>query len=91
MDTVEARQILREHMTKYRARSRAELLALLGSPEVTEVVGPSGVHYQIEIETFWDDVPDGNLRLLGAIDDGGLRAFVPLTEDFIVSPAGDSR
>src|SRR5205807_9836250 len=29
-----------------------------------------------------------NLRVIVSVDDGGLRAFVPLTDSFIVSPEG---
>jgi hypothetical protein len=28
------------------------------------------------------------VHVLGAIDDGGLRAFVPLCDDFIMAPDG---
>ena len=37
---------------------------------------------------MWDGKKDGNLRIIGAIDDGGLRAFIRLTEDFILTPDG---
>lgn len=55
-------------------------------PVAYEVRGPSGTLYQIEIEAFWDDKQSGNIRVMGSIDDGGLRAFVPLSEDFIKNP-----
>ena len=48
----------------------------------------SGKQYQVEIEFFWDGKPDKNIRVMGAIDDGGLRAMMPLTESFILSPDG---
>jgi len=53
-----------------------------------EVTGTSGTHYQIEVEIFWDNKPNGNARVLGLIDDGGIRAFLPLSEDFIMTPDG---
>jgi hypothetical protein len=52
-------------------------------------VGASGACYQIEIQASWDDKPNGNIRVVGSIDDGGLRAFFPLTEDFIKSPLNE--
>jgi hypothetical protein len=37
---------------------------------------------------FWDDKKLGNLRVCGSIDDGGLRAFFPVTDSFIIAPDG---
>lgn len=52
------------------------------------MTGPSGTVYQIEIEAFWDGRPGGEIRMMGSIDDGGLRALMPLTDDFIIRPDG---
>ena len=52
------------------------------------MASPGGVTYQIEIEAFWDSEPGGDIRVLGSIDDGGWRAFAPLCDDFILTPAG---
>lgn len=48
--------------------------------------GDSGTDYQIEIEVMWDGKGGGDLRVLGSIDDGGVRAFCPLCDSFIVTP-----
>ncbi len=53
--------------------------------EVTSVDGKS---CQVEIEARWDDTPDGDIRVFFSIDDGGLRAFVPVMESFVVAPDG---
>jgi len=37
---------------------------------------------------FWDSLPDGNLRIMASIDDGGWRALLPLTESLIMKPDG---
>jgi hypothetical protein len=58
----------------------------IGTIETPEVIGVSGTRYQIEIEPIWDAMPGGAIRVLGAIDDGGLHAFVPVTLDFLVAP-----
>ena len=34
------------------------------------------------------DEPDGAICVMGAIDDGGVRAFVPLTDAFLKAPDG---
>ena len=88
MDKKEARRILEEQLEGYRELYYKELTKLIGTVETFQVVGDSGTQYQLEIQAFWDDRPNGNLRVLGSIDDGGLRAFVPLSVDFILAPDG---
>jgi hypothetical protein len=89
VDKVEARAILGAEVEKLRACSYSELVErLLDKQETFEVTGPSGSWYQVELQAFWDDKPAGNLRVIGAIDDGGWRAFVPLSDDFILAPDG---
>lgn len=89
MDDREATHILAQELAKYRRETYTDLQRLLKEVDAYEIVGPSGADYQIEIQAIWDDEPNGNLRVLGAIDDGGLRAYVPLTDDFILSPLGE--
>jgi len=36
---------------------------------------------------FWDGRPGGDIRVLASIDDGGWRAFFPLTETLVVTPS----
>ena len=90
MDEREARNLLSEKLAEYRALSYATLASRIAARDVdcTQVVGPSGVEYQIEVQFCWDDRPSGNIRVIGAIDDGGLRAFVPLCDSFIMAPDG---
>ena len=88
INRTEATALLREHMARTRKRSYSDLLGLRGSPENGAIVGPSGASYQIETQVFWDDRRVGTLRVLVSIDDGGLTAFIPMTEDFILSEDG---
>ena len=90
MDKKEARSILAEHLTRYRSRSYAELAAWVreGRVDTPQAVAPSGTRYQIEVQFFWDDKPHGDVRVCASIDDGGIRAFLPLTDSFILSPEG---
>jgi hypothetical protein len=88
MDASEARLLLRQHMAHCRERTHAELAAAMGRIDIAEVRGGSGAIYQIEIQVLWDDKEQRNLRVLGAIDDGGVSAFRPLNEDFIMAPDG---
>jgi hypothetical protein len=88
MNEQEARKLLAEQLNAYRRRPYAELSSRIGTDHQFEVVGLSGVAYQIEIQFLWDDQPNGNLRVLGSIDDGGLRAFFPLCRSFILASDG---
>jgi len=88
MDNEEARAILERHLASWCDRSWSDLRALIGDPDVREETGPSGVRYQIQIRPVWDDAVDGDIRVLGAIDDGWWRAFVPLCADLIKRPDG---
>ena len=87
MNKPEARQLLAAKLTELRRQSYSDLLRFM-EPEGLEVAGPSGVTYQLEVEAFWDDEPQRNLRVTVSIDDGGWRAFIPLTDDFIIAPDG---
>jgi hypothetical protein len=38
--------------------------------------------------SFWNRKKNGDLRMIGAIDDGGFEASMPLTLEFIIRPDG---
>src|SRR4030081_1787283 len=86
MDKSEARKILGEQLARF--NSYAELVPLVESKRVEnfEVHGTSGTKYQVEGQFFWDDKRGRTVRVVGSIDDGGIRAFVPLTATLLVSP-----
>lgn len=88
MDSDEASGLLRQLLDLYRTRSHHELQSLIAESEVIELVGPSGTRFCIEVLAVWDSKAGGDLRVIGSIDDGGWRAFRPLTDDFIMRPDG---
>jgi hypothetical protein len=86
VDKQEARLILNEEVAKLRQRSYRDLRdSLLRESVEFEVVGTSGTRYQVETQAHWDSGKDGPLRLFVSIDDGGWRAFVPMSESFILA------
>lgn len=89
MNNEEAKTILSTLLGEYRAKSYEELKNLLSLQDVSEVDGDSGTRYQVEFQAVWDDKEGRNIRVIGAIDDGGIRSLMPLTEDFIVAPNGE--
>lgn len=88
MDREEATSHLAQQLLAYRAMPYAQLATLIGTVETAEIRAPSGTLYQLEFQFFWDSEPKGDIRVLGSIDDGGLRAFFPLSQDFIITPDG---
>lgn len=88
MNKGEARKVLASVISKLRVEGYNELRNRHGEPEMREIAGPSGAIYQVEVQVFWDDRAERNLRVLGSVDDGGLSAFKPLSDDFIIAPDG---
>lgn len=88
MNREEAKEILSRELAAYRKRPYNELLCLLKSQDTKEVVGVSGRTYQLEFQAVLDDPKTQDLRVMGAIDDSGVSAFAPLTEDFIITKEG---
>jgi hypothetical protein len=86
VDRDEARAVGTAQLNELRALPYTELRArLLDRSESVEIVGSSGARYQVKRQAVIDG-PGENLRVMVSVDDGGLRAFAPMTTDFIVSP-----
>ena len=88
MDRAEAKSILAKELTEFTAHPYDELVKLIKHADMKNVVGESGANYQIEVNVFWDSKPDGNLRIMASIDDGGWRAFLQLSDSLIMKPDG---
>jgi hypothetical protein len=89
VDKAETRAIALKEISALRTTPWAELRdRYLHNPETVELDGPSGTTYQVKTHAVWDSKKDGNLRVFVEVDDGGWRAFVPLSESFIISPDG---
>ena len=89
MNNTAARRILRRELAAYQSRSYDELALLIGQTCSEDIEEPDGTMWQVRIEFLWDDEPNGHIRVLGAIDDGGIRALLPLTDSFIVNARGE--
>jgi len=73
----------------YRKRPYDFWLTHLDAEPITfEFVADDGTECQVEISVFWDGEPDDDIRVMFAIDDGGWRAFAPVTDDFIIACDG---
>ncbi len=88
MDRYEATRLLEKELFRYRNEPYGRLLRLLEEQDDFTVAAPSGKVYQVEINAVWGRKKRGELMVVGAIDDGGLRAFMPLTLSFTIRPDG---
>ncbi len=92
MRNEEAIEVLGLELAKFRDEPYASLVARMSEDGEDcvdyEVTAPTGKKYQVQVQVFWDGSPGGNVRVMGAIDDGWWRAFMPLCRDFIKAPDG---
>ena len=84
-DRREAVALLEAELHLFREKSWSDLRSQIDAePFTKEIDLASNKWYQIEINVLWDDKPDGNIRVVGSIDDGGFRSFLPQSSDFIM-------
>jgi hypothetical protein len=89
MNELVANALIQIELQRLRASSYQELASAVGKVETKEVVGEDGITYQLETQVFWDGKKGADIRVMVSCDDGrGWRAFVPLSDDFIVRPDG---
>ena len=86
MDRQEANELLANALNEFEGFSYNALTDRIGDELAFEKEGRSGVTYQIEIQIVWDDKPGDAVRVLGSIDDGGWRAFLPICDSLLIEP-----
>jgi hypothetical protein len=87
VNRIEAAAIMSAELAKYELLEYAELARMIDAPKITsEVVGPSGTRYFLDIRAWWDGKPQGDIRVSCNVDDGGVSAFLPLSGDFLKQP-----
>lgn len=92
MNRNEGKEVLEEQLQRFSGGSYLELClqAMAQRVETYEVLGESGVLYQVEVQFLWDQQPGGVIRVLGSIDDQGFSSLVPLTDSLLIrSPERD--
>lgn len=89
MNTAEARRILSERLAEYRPLAYSDLVQRIETVETLEVPNPGGRPWRLEFVFHWDGEPNGDVRVIGSIHNGGMRAFFPVSDSFIKSPSGE--
>jgi len=85
-DNAEASHELQALVAKHAGGTYVFWAQHVGRVKRVEFTAPSGIWYQATIEPIWDDKPGGVLRILFALDDGGVGAYHPLTDSLLVDP-----
>ena len=90
MSDEEAKGVLRAEFLKLRASGYDDLAArLAGKQERSEVIADfRALPITSSSKASGMTRSTSSLRVVASIDDGGLRAFLPFTESFTISPSG---
>jgi hypothetical protein len=92
MDSTIARSLAEQELAQITRMGYHQLVSHVGGKPITkEIVGPDGKRYQVEVCVFWDSKKGGSIRVIAAVDDGGLRALAPVSTSGIVHPELISR
>ena len=83
-----AYDFINQEMAQLRMLPYAVLAARIGQCEHKEFVANDGQRYQLETEVFWDSKKGGDIRVMVCVDGGGVSAFLPVSDDFIMAPDG---
>jgi hypothetical protein len=88
MNRDEAIVRLHQYLDDLEAIGYSALTRRAGEDQAFEMRSETGTVYQLEVSILWDGKSGGAIRIIGSIDDGGLRAFLPLTDSRLVEPEG---
>ncbi|OGN93549.1 MAG: hypothetical protein A2Z71_10610 [Chloroflexi bacterium RBG_13_50_21] len=86
MNRDEAIACLHQYLDDLEAVGYTALTRRVGEDQAFEMRSEIGMVYQLEVSILWDGKPGGAIRIIGSIDDGGLSAFLPLTDSRLVEP-----
>ena len=90
MNQKEAKEILDSIVSEYHKKSYEELAKLIdGDIGVFHVKGESGAEYEIEIDIFWDEENDKNIRFDAILDIGVISSIFPMRESFVKNPENE--
>jgi hypothetical protein len=84
-----ARGIIEERLNHLRQVPYAELVKRRGETHFESIAGARGREYRVETSVIWDrPKKKDNLRVLVSVAGGGVSAWRPMLEDFILAPDG---
>ena len=87
MDKGDLMARLGAHMKSWRRYSYLELAHLVDTSFSFSVRDDAGLEYSGSVVVYWDDEPDGAIRVMGSLHHRAGEAIPPLVEAFTVAPA----
>ncbi len=82
-------EILEAEVAELSKLSYDALKQRIGRPTTREVACQDGKTRQVSVDVFWDDAPEGDLRVIVGVDDKGWRALFPRTSTLVVRRTED--
>lgn len=68
--------------------SKLTLYMGAGNANAYDTPAKSGTPYDVEVESVWEDAPDGNLRVNVAVFEKSWTSFMPMMGTFVITPEG---
>ena len=88
MNKEEAVEIAEKELEKFRALSYEEIASKIGKQENFEYSTEKGEPYRVEVDVFYDDSEDQNIRVISMISYSFWTDISPVSSGFIVAPDG---
>ena len=88
MNEQAAQALINDWLGELKQRSYNDLTLMIGRTRTETRRGEDGKEYQLEAEVFWANKKGGDVLVIVSADDGGLRAFHPLSSSFLRGPDG---
>ena len=79
-----AATVIEHELRELKGQPYQTIRDLIGHPLSKRVLGVDGAPYNVEIVAAWDDKPEGAIRVMVSVDNGGWRAFFPLTDSVLI-------
>lgn len=88
MDKIEAEQLAEMELESYRSLKYEAIATKLGTQDCFERETEDGNKYSVEVDFFYDDAEEGNIRVIAMISNSLWTSISPFSSDFIVAPDG---
>ncbi|MCK5236431.1 MAG: hypothetical protein KAR06_05525 [Deltaproteobacteria bacterium] len=87
----EAKAVLGKALEDVKSASFKDLSELMGvnNSKAFDMKGAEGGEYDVEVESIWEEEPEGNLRVNVVVFEKGWTSFVPLSASMLVAPDGE--
>lgn len=87
MGRQKAKEIINLKLKEIESTSYEDLKKYIGKPYIKKFeIQLDGRDYWGDIQAFWDDKDSENIRVLGCISYSFFTSFIPVCDDYIITP-----